>query len=345
MRRDVKNFAFAELKEVLARLNQPSHRAGQIFSWVYKARVEDFKLMTDISNADRAVLDKEFYSTKLRLLKREVSCDATEKFLLALDDGYSIETVLIPQCRRNTVCVSTQVGCPRGCGFCLSGRGGFKRNLSSSEIINQYLAVSDLIAPRKVTNVVFMGIGEPLDNFSNTVAAIKVLLHQEGISLGKRRICVSTCGLADKIKELGILHLGIKLSISLHSPYDDIRSKIMPVNKKYPIAALMKAARQYCAQEDSSVSFEYSLIKGLNTRPQDIAQLKKWLSHMDYKLNIISYNKGCAGYLPPSDAETKRFLDGLKSQGMFYTFRKPRGDDINAACGQLKAEYRGEKNG
>ncbi|UCD15818.1 MAG: 23S rRNA (adenine(2503)-C(2))-methyltransferase RlmN [Candidatus Omnitrophota bacterium] len=338
MKKDIKNFVFQELREYLLRRGFLSRCADQIFNWVYKRRLEDFRLMTNISKRDRAALEKEFYFSALKLLKKEVSHDGTKKFLFGLADGYSIETVLIPEGRRFTLCISTQVGCKFRCEFCLSGRPGFRRNLTICEIINQYLGVLDLIRPKKITNVVFMGIGEPLDNFSNTIGAIKIFLHRQAIHLGKRKICISTCGLPPRIEELNRLNLGVRLSVSLHSADDGIRSKIMPVNKKYPLTELLGAVRSFSKQQLLPVTLEYVLLKGLNTGPSAAVKLKKRLAGINYKLNIIPYNRVSSVYQPPSQEEVSRFISELKKRKVFFTLRKPRGQDINAACGQLRAQ-------
>ncbi|MBU1122513.1 MAG: 23S rRNA (adenine(2503)-C(2))-methyltransferase RlmN [Candidatus Omnitrophica bacterium] len=337
MKKDIKNLGFQELKDSLLIMGFPSHSAGQIFNWVYKRRIEDFNLMTNISKEARQHLSKEFFCSRVRQLKKEVSCDGTAKFLFGLFDGHNIETVLIPEGRRNTLCVSTQVGCKFNCSFCYSGQFGFKRDLNIAEIVNQYLSVSDLIAPAKITNVVFMGIGEPLDNFSNTIGSIKVFSHRQGISLGKRKICISTCGLSPKIKELSILNLGVRLSVSLHATDDNIRSRIMPVNKKYPIASLMSAVRQFLKNDLGPVTFEYILLHRINTSNEMAEKLEKWLRGINYKINIIPCNMAKSIYKPPREDEVNCFLRELKTRNIFFTVRKPRGQDINAACGQLKA--------
>jgi 23S rRNA (adenine2503-C2)-methyltransferase len=340
MKQDIKNFSFQELKEYLTRKDLPSYCAKQIFSWIYKKRREDFALMTDLSKQGRLFLQKEFYFSKLELLKRETSSDGTEKFLFKLADGYSIETVLIPEGKRFTLCISTQVGCKFNCRFCFSGKRGFKRNLCVSEIINQYLSVYDLISPQKITNIVFMGVGEPLDNFYNILGSIGIFTHSAGLGVGKRRICVSTSGIVPKIKELADLKLGVKLSISLHSPDDKIRSEIMPINKKYPLGELIKAVKYFMEGEKLPVTFEYVLLRGINTSKDDAVKLHRLLKELDYKINLIPYNEAHDDFKPPLKEEIDSFREELKKRKMTFTSRKPRGQDINAACGQLMALWK-----
>lgn len=365
---DIKNFTLEELEKSLKEKNYPRFCAHQIFGWVYKKRVEDFGKMTDISKQAQQFLKDNFYFSMLKLLKREISqdkappskvsggslrpMDKTEKFLFGLEDNSCIESVLISQVSRLTLCISTQVGCKFGCKFCLSGKDGFRRNLKVCEIANQYLTVADLIAPRKITNIVFMGIGEPLDNFSNTVCAVKIFTHPQGVYFGKRKICLSTCGLVPQIKKLADLNLGVKLSISLHSPDEAARSKIMPINKKYPLSELIRAVKDFNKKEKHHITFEYVLIRGLNTSKEDAQKLAKLLRGVNYKINLISFNYACAragtyarkdtclGFKSPTDAEINNFKNELKKRGVFFTLRKSKGADINAACGQLRALFK-----
>jgi len=335
---DLKNLTLESLKELLQKKDYPSYCASQVFRWIYKKRAEDFEQMTNISKEARASLEKEFYFSKLSLVKRRVSNDKTEKFLFRLEDGAVIETVLIPEGRRNTLCVSAQVGCKFKCKFCASGLLDFKRNLKVSEIVDQYLCVHDLILPLKITNIVFMGIGEPLDNLENVVSAIKILTAAEGVSFNKNKISISTCGVVPGIKELARLKLGVKLSISLHSADNNIRSMFMPVNKKYPLGELMCAAGEFAkSSRRHAVTFEYILIQGLNTAKEDAAGLARLLRTVKAKVNLIPYNSFSPGYNPPSQEEIEGFAAELKKRRVLFTLRKPRGEDIEAACGQLRA--------
>ncbi|MFA6281844.1 MAG: 23S rRNA (adenine(2503)-C(2))-methyltransferase RlmN [Candidatus Omnitrophota bacterium] len=363
---DIKNFTLPELKNLLIANDLKQYQARQIFGWIYAKRIEDFSAMSDISKDTRRLLEEKFYFSKLKTVKNELSKDKTEKFLFALEDKTQVESVFIPETGRNTLCVSSQVGCKFNCKFCLSGKLGFKRNLKSSEIINQYLEVSAACAPLKITNLVFMGIGEPLDNFSNVTKAIEILTEPAGIGFSKRRICVSTCGLVEEIKMLSRLKLGIKLSVSLHSADDAVRSSLMPVNKKYPLKELINAVREFSKSETYPVTFEYALIQGLNTGKEDAFKLIKLVRGLNCKINLIPYNEHsifsstkCAGkilvritperseggnesslkFAQPSPGDISLFCRELKNAGVFFTLRKSRGQDISAACGQLVAAW------
>ncbi|UCC95752.1 MAG: 23S rRNA (adenine(2503)-C(2))-methyltransferase RlmN [Candidatus Omnitrophota bacterium] len=341
---DIKNYTIQKLQSVLEENEFAPFCAQQIFGWVYKRRIENFDSMTDISQKARSVLKGAFYFSNLKLAKREVSCDGTEKFLFGLNDRNCIETVLIPQQARTTLCLSTQVGCKFGCVFCLSGKAGFRRNLTASEIINQYLHVQGLIGACKITNIVFMGIGEPLDNFFHTVNAVKIFTEPKGIHFGRRRICISTCGLTPQIEKLEKLNLGVKLSISLHSPDNRIRSELVPINKKYPLQELIRAVKHFHKTQRYPVTFEYALIGGLNTKKEDALALAKLLKGLKYKINLIPLNRMNSRFQVPSGVEIRDFQRELEKRGVFSTLRKSRGQDINAACGQLRA-YAGCKRG
>ena len=336
--KDIKNYTLEGLQEILERDGLPKYLAKQVFNWVYTKKAEDFSLMSNISKENRNFLKNNFCLSGLKLIKRQESSDKTEKFLFSLEDSNSIETVFIPGERRGTLCLSTQVGCKFKCSFCASGQKGFKRNLTPSEIINQYLESLKLIKPKKITNFVFMGIGEPLDNFENTIKAIKILSDKEGLGFGRRKISLSTCGLVSEIEELARLKLGIKLSISLHAASDEARSKIMPINKKYPISKLMAAVKKYNDLEGYPVTFEYVIIKDTNSTLLDAGKLAKLLKGIKAKVNLIAYNGLCDEKIP-SQEEVSVFRSALKKNGVFASLRNPRGRDISAACGQLKGSF------
>lgn len=293
--------------------------------------------MSNLSKNLRDLLKKNFYTPELEVIAREKSIDNTEKFLFKLKDGSAVETVLIPEKSRSTLCVSTQVGCKFKCSFCASGEKGFKRNLEPGEIIGQYLALSGQPDGTRITNIVFMGIGEPLDNFDNSVGSIAILTDPDGVALPSRRISISTCGLVPEIRRLAKLKLGVKLSISLHSADNRIRDKLMPVNKKYPLDELIPAVGEFSKNSKYPVTFEYVLIRGVNSGREDAKKLAKLLNRLNAKANLMLYNGAQLKFKAPSSEETDMFLEELKKQGAFFTLRKPRGRDINAACGQLKA--------
>jgi len=333
------NFIEKDLKDKLISNDFPGYTARQVFEWVYKRRVIDFSLMSNLSNKLKVFLKDNFVAPKLELIKKEKSTDKIEKYLFKLEDGLAIESVLIPEKIRSTLCVSTQVGCKFKCLFCASGEKGFKRNLTSSEIIGQYFAVAGLKAPFKITNIVFMGIGEPLDNFENTVKSINILMNSAGINFSKRRISISTCGLVPEIKKLAKLKLGIKLSVSLQSADNNIRNKLMPINKKYPLEELIPAIREFSKESRDPVTFEYVLIRGINTSRDDARKLAKLINGVNGKANLIPYNGVSSKFKAPDKETIDIFSQKLKRRGVFFTLRKSRGQDINAACGQLRVGY------
>lgn len=339
-KKDIKGLSRKELGDIFSDKEFPKFSPTQIFNWIYKKRVEDFSFMSNLSKRLRAYLQRNFFVNTIKLEGEKISPDKTAKYLFRLHDGSFIETALIPEKKRNTLCLSTQVGCKFGCKFCVSGVKGFKRNLDVSEIVNQYLKVSDIIAPNKITNVVFMGVGEPLDNYDSLLKAIDILRDNKGIYLGKRKIGISTVGLVSQIYKLAESGLGIQLSISLHSADSKTRSAIMPVNKKYPLSEVIKAVRRYTEVYGFPVLFEYILIKGVNSSKKDALNLSRLVKNINCKVNLIPYN--WSGYFPweqPSSAEVGQFYRILKREGVFSTLRRTRGGEIEAACGQLRVEF------
>ena len=343
--KDIKGYTLKDLGNILEREGYPSFCAKQIFNWVYKRNTDDFSKMSDLSKEARQYLKSNFYISSLKILERRISVDGTEKFLFALGDKNTIETVIIPKGNRNTLCVSTQVGCRYGCKFCVSGIFGFKRNLKVSEIVNQFIKVNSVIIPKAITNIVFMGIGEPLDNLDNVVKSISIVTSPSGIHLGRRRITISTCGITPKIRELLNMDLGVKLSISLHSVDNRKRSLLMPVNKLYPLAGLIDHAKQYAKKYRFPVTFEYILIKDVNSKREDALNLSRMLRGLRYKINVIPYNPAPSfKWQPPSFYDINSFTGILRRKGIFFTLRRARGQDIEAACGQLRiARMKNEK--
>lgn len=332
------NFTLNGLKDKLASEGFPGYTATQIFNWVYKEGVSDFGLMTNISKDQKAFLNNNFSFSNLKIVKKEVSCDKTVKFLFQLEDNPLIETVLIPDKARATVCLSTQAGCKFKCIFCVSGEEGFKRNLTPAEIIGQYSIVTGLETKNKITNIVFMGIGEPLDNFENTINSIKILTDPAGINFSKRKITISSCGLVPGIKELAEVGLRVKLSISLHSADEKIRNKLMPINKKYPLKQLIPAIKYFSQKTQQPITFEYISIQGLNIEKEDATKIAQLLSAIKAKLNLIPYNGVDSRFRAPAWDQIVDFQNELKKRGIFATIRKSRGQDIKAACGQLRAQ-------
>ncbi len=336
--RDIKDLTREELGEVCRSRGVPVFHAQQLFEWMYRKKVFDFSLMPNLPVKFREYLKTIFYFSEIKVLKKEVSTDGTAKFLMGLPDGLAVESVLIPERKRRTLCVSTQVGCKFGCKFCVSGLNGFKRNLTPAEITGQFLAV-EKDTGEKVTNIVFMGVGEPLDNFENLMKSVAIFMDNRGLEIGKRKIVISTCGFVPGIERLTETAPGLRISVSLHSADDKKRSKLMSVNKKYDTGKLMKALKKFYEKEKFAITFEYILMSGFNSSERDAVALSMYVKGVPHKLNIIPYNPSeHFDWKAPSGSEIGAFVNVLKSRGVFYTIRKPRGRDISAACGQLKAK-------
>lgn len=326
------DFNLNDLKTWLKDQAIKEYRAKQIFNWVYKKKCRNFFQISNLSQKQQEKLNCNFIFSDLSSLKKEKSQDKVEKFLFKLQDGKTIETALIPEVKRNTLCLSTQVGCRFNCSFCASKQGGFIRNLKPQEIVGQYLK---LAFDYKITNIVYMGIGEPLDNFENVVKSIEIISEPAGINFTKKRISLSTCGLPDEIKKLAGLKLGIKLSVSLHAVTDIKRSKIMPVNKKYCLDELLKSLHYYRQRQKHNFTFEYILIDGFNTNESDALGLARLIKKTGAKLNLIPHNQ--PGLNQELENDFPAFCDKLKQEKITFTLRKARGRGINAACGQLRS--------
>ncbi|WP_457552421.1 23S rRNA (adenine(2503)-C(2))-methyltransferase RlmN [Desulfobacula sp.] len=319
-------------------------RAGQIFKWIYIRQTDTFEQMTDLSKDLRQKLEDHFYISRLILDEKQVSADTTEKFLLRLSDGQHIESVLIPEKDHFTLCVSSQVGCAQNCRFCLTAKGGFVRNLSISEIIAQvrdaryYLIQKDL-DPLKLSNIVFMGMGEPLANYENLIKALKIILDSDyGLKFAPRHVTVSTSGLVPKITQLG-LETDVNLAVSLNATTDEMRSNLMPINKKYSLKQLLKACQTFAIKPRNKITFEYILMKGVNDTKADALRLVKLLAPIKAKVNLIPFNEyDNSEFKRPPKNEISDFLQILLDHNFTAITRKSKGDDILAACGQLKAK-------
>ncbi len=335
---DLKDFTLEQLTEFVRSLGLPAFRGRQIFSWLYRPGIADFSQMTDLSKELRAELSEKAFFSRLKVAKEEHSKDGTVKYGFELDDGAIIESVLIPEEDRNTLCVSSQVGCAMGCGFCLTGTMGFRRNLRPSEIVNQVYAVTEILHEQNkghINNLVFMGMGEPLANFDNLITALKILLEQRGLDFSSRRITVSTCGIVPRIKELGE-KVPVNLAISLHAVDNETRSRLMPVNKTYPIEALLAACREFPLPSRRKIMFEYILIKDVNDSPEHARLLAKKLRNIRCKINLLPYNENDAfPFRRPSEERIEAFQQILWDAGYTVLIRNSRGADISAACGQL----------
>jgi 23S rRNA (adenine2503-C2)-methyltransferase len=341
-----------ELSDELEKLGEPRYRAGQLCEWIYRKRASDFAAMTNMPAALRARLAEHFQLRPLEKVRETGSKDTTRKFLFRLADGQLVETVLIPaspalygeRSDRRTICISSQVGCAYGCKFCASGLDGWKRHLSAGEIVSQFLAVEDL-SGEKISNIVFMGMGEPFANYENLMRAITIINAPWGIGLGARHITVSTSGLVPRIKDFADQPLQIRLAISLHGATDEVRGQIMPVNRKYPIAELLEACAHYASRKKQYLTFEYILIDGINDSEEQARILAGHARKLHAKVNLIPYNtvSGLPWVRPPQDVQ-ERFLDILTGRGVQATLRREKGHDIAAACGQLRLQSLREKS-
>lgn len=334
-KKNIKDLTIEELKDDLASLSEAGYRAGQIFSWVYRKKASDFKDMANLPCRLKEKLVKAYYLDSAKLVKACRSRDGTEKFLFELSDNNRVEGVLIHSGHRLTLCVSTQVGCKYSCSFCASGFKGFLRDLAPSEILDQVLFAQEY-SGRKVTNFVFMGMGEPLDNFDNVSKAVRIMNCREGLDIGARRITISTCGVIPGIEKLARLGLQINLSISLHAAEDRLRSELMPVNKKYPLERLIRTCEKFVKENGRMLTFEYILIKGKNDSLQDAALLSSLAGKLKAKVNLIPVSPVCGkGFNAPLPKEMLLFKSKLVATGVNATLRNSRGSDIQAACGQL----------
>lgn len=334
--KNIKDYDLDELKEEFLKLGEKAYRAEQVFKWIYVEEVTSFDDMTNISKELREKLKEVFSFHNFKILKKQRSVDGTQKYLFDILDDNAIESVLMEYHHGKTICVSSQVGCKMGCKFCASTGIKFARNLTAGEIVEQILAVQRDEQIR-ISNIVFMGIGEPLDNFDNVMKAIKILNNPKGLNIGARHISISTSGLVPKIYELADRDLQCTLSISLHATNDKKRSEMMPVNNAYNIEELMKACRYYISKTNKRISFEYALAKNNNDNLKDAEELAKLLKGMLCHVNLIPINKIENGEFTKSTNENIiKFRDYLNSKGIVATIRRELGSDIDAACGQLR---------
>lgn len=340
---DLKDLSFLELTELLKENNEPAYRAEQIFSWLHQG-VTDFSEMTNISKKTREKLSQVSFISKVEIVKKLVSkLDGTVKYLFRLHDGSCIESVVMRYNHGLSICISSQVGCRMGCGFCASTIGGLERNLTPGEILNQVIfAQSDL--GERISNIVMMGIGEPLDNFQNVLKFLENVNHPKGLNIGYRHISLSTCGIIPKIDELSQIKIPINLCISLHAPDNETRDKIMPVNKKYRVEDLIKACKRYIKETNRRITFEYSLILGVNDNESDALKLAKLLSGMLCHVNLIPVNPVRERDFKHGSRESiLRFCKSLNDKGINATIRRELGGDINASCGQLRRSEMNEE--
>lgn len=333
---DLKDLSYSELEEFLKENGEPKFRAKQIFSWLHKG-VESFEEMTDISKKTAEKLKSKAFISRLSIREKYVSkLDGTVKYLFSLEDGNCIESVVMRYKHGLSLCISSQVGCRMGCRFCASTIGGLYRNLTAGEILNQVIFAQKDMGER-ISNIVMMGIGEPLDNYDNVIKFLKNVNDPLGLNIGYRHISLSTCGRVDGIEKLGDEEFPITLSVSLHAPNNEIRNSIMPVNKKYPVEVLIKECKEYIKKTSRRISFEYSLISGVNDSRENAEELARLLKGMLCHVNLIPVNHvEERDYHKGKKEDILKFCKTLNNLGINATVRRELGSDISASCGQLR---------
>jgi 23S rRNA (adenine2503-C2)-methyltransferase len=344
---DLRNLTFEELQTWVSHLGLEPYRAEQISRWIFLPGMTAFKQMTNVSKKWRDCFEQQAVLSRLELLAKERSSDGAQKFLFRLEDDLTVESVLIPERGHYTLCISSQVGCAQKCRFCLTGRMGLKRNLKASEIINQVLAVRESLRESEIplTNLVLMGMGEPLDNFEQTSRALSILLSPRGMQFSHRHVTVSTSGLIPGMAALGRL-LPVNLAVSLNAATDKVRNFLMPVNRRYPLASLLQACREFPLPHGKRITFEYILIKGINDSPEEAGTLAKILRGIRGKINLIPFNPHPGSrFKAPEEKTLLEFQDILVAHQYTAIIRRSKGADISAACGQLHAQWAGAASG
>ncbi len=336
---DLKSLSLEQLQAEMSDLGKASYRALQVYKWVWQRGVTSFDEMTNVSKATRQEMSRRFYISFLREESRKQSVDGTIKFIWECEDGSHIESVFIPDERRNTLCMSTQVGCAMACTFCLTGDMGLKRQLRPSEIANQPLQVQrtldDMGLETRITNLVLMGMGEPLHNLPNVVPALEIALDENALNYSHRRITVSTVGMVNKLPELAAA-LPVNLAVSLNATTDEQRDQVMPINKRYDLEALLQACRDFPLPSGKRITFEYVMMGGFNDSLDDAVRLAQLMKGLKAKVNLIPYNENPNRDIKrPSEERVSAFQGLLLSRGINCSVRVTRGMDISAACGQL----------
>lgn len=338
IKKNIKSYTLEELKEIMTELNEPGYRAGQVFRWLFNKDAESFEIMSNLSKELRAKLEEHYYIFRSSVVDQKNMSDST-KLLMTLEDNNLIETVLLRYKYGYTMCVSSQVGCKMGCGFCASTANGFVRNLNPGEMVEQIM----LMERQKnihVSRIVIMGSGEPLDNYDNVMRFIRIINDKNGLNIGARHITISTCGIVPGIYKLSDEKLQVTLAVSLHAATDEKRLSIMPVNKVYPIKDIISAVKYYTEHTNRRVTFEYSMIKGFNDSERDAKELAYLIRGILCNVNLIPINKvEEKGFLSSSPENIMRFKDTLEDLGVNVTVRRSLGEDIDAACGQLRRSY------
>ena len=337
MKPNIKDLSSRELEDWLSSRRELPYRVAQIRKWLFQKGAGSFGDMTNLSGGLRGALEQAYSISRLKMLRSSSSVDGTVKFLFGLTDGLSIESVLIPETKRLTLCISTQAGCGFGCAFCATALMGLKRSLPASEIVDQILeARRTLSAGKRITHVVLMGMGEPLANYAQTLKALEIMSDADwGIGISPRRITLSTVGLVPQMKRL-MEETHVNLAVSLHATTDELRSQLMPVNRKYPLAELIDCCRSLPLAKRRRITFEYVMLRGVNHFPEDAWRLSRLLNRIRSKINLIPFNPHPGSpYQRPTQEEILQFEDALRTRGHHVNVREPRGADIQAACGQL----------
>lgn len=340
MKKDIRAYTYEQLQEEMASLGEKKFRAKQIYEWLHVKLAEDFEEMTNLSKSLREKLEKEYTILPVKMLERQESAlDGTNKFLFRLYDGNVVESVLMRYKHGNSVCISSQVGCRMGCRFCASTIGGLVRNLSPSEMLGQIYQIQRIIGER-ISNVVIMGTGEPLDNFENFLRFIRLLTDEHGLNISQRNVTVSTCGIVPKMLELAKEKLQITLALSLHGATQEKRKELMPVANKYSLDEVMDACDAYFEETGRRITFEYSLVHGVNDRDEDAKELTAILKQRNCHLNLIPVNPiKERTFEQPSRKNALNFKNKLEKSGINVTIRREMGADIDGACGQLRRRY------
>ena len=340
---DIKSMNEIELKTMLMEMGQPGFRSGQVYKWLHQG-VKSFDEMTNIPAALRQKLVENCYISHAAIEKKLISAyDGTVKYLFSFADGETVESVVMKYHHGYTSCVSTQVGCKMGCDFCATGKSGFRRNLTASEILSQ-IQTEQQDNGIRISNIVLMGMGEPLDNYENVIRFLELVSSEHGLNIGMRHISLSTCGIVPRIYDLAEKKLQLTLSVSLHAPNDEIRSRTMPVNRKYPIGELLKACRYYAEKTGRRISFEYAMIDGVNDSDDCARELAGRIRGMLAHVNLIPVNSvSGSDYRKSRGDRLKSFIQILERSGITATVRRTLGSDINASCGQLKRAYKKEE--
>ncbi len=345
----LKGLTLSELQEYFVSVGESKFRAQQVFNWMYNHLSTNFSEMQNIPKELRNKLSANCELQTLNLVTTQGSTSSgTKKYLFSTFDNRKIESVVIPEKDRNTLCISTQVGCPLDCKFCATGLMGYKRNLTTGEVVDQYLLTAKEHGKENITNIVYMGMGEPLLNYDATLKSVEIFTHELTKGLSRKRITISTAGIANKIIDLADKNLRVKLAFSLHSAFEDIRSQIMPINKKYSLKENIDALKYYAKKTKTRITFEYTMLKNLNDRDKDVKALTNLCSSLPSKINIIPFNSirhmnpgGISSELEPTSlSDIHLFADKLRNNNITVMIRETQGDDIAAACGQLAVKIK-----